>query len=358
MASGARLCVPDVRRYINIMKIAVDAMGGDYAPFTVVKGSVKAAKENIPIILVGDEARIEAELAKYDTKNLPISIRHCTEVVGMDESPAQAIRKKKDSSIRVALELVKAGEADGTVSAGNSGAAMASAMFVLKKLKGVERPAIAVSVPTKKEQAVLLDVGGNVDCRPNHLLQFAIMGSVYARHVLKKDSPSVGLLSNAEEEGKGNELTRLSHELIKKTSLNYIGYLEGKDIYSGKADVVVSDGFVGNVVLKLSEGLVDAVVDMLKKEIMASLGAQVGYMLARGAFKKLKKKIDYAEYGGAPLLGIDGDCMISHGASSPRAIKNAIKRAAEFLDGDVNERITEELGKYASMGEAESKQPA
>lgn len=328
------------------MKIAVDAMGGDFAPAVVVEGSIKAADElDIPIILVGDSSRVEAELKKYGPKRPNISVRHASEVVEMHESPVQAIRKKKDSSLKVCFDLVKNGEAGAVVSAGNSGAAMAAGMFFMRKIKGVDRPAIAVSVPTMKNPTVLLDVGGNVDCKPVHLLQFAVMGEVYARYVLKKDRPRVGLLSNGEEEGKGNELTRETNALLKKTSLDYIGYVEGRDIYQGDVDVVVADGFVGNVVLKLSEGLVEAVTLMLKNEIMASVPSKIGYLLAKGAFKKLKKKIDYAEYGGAPLLGIDGVCFISHGRSNPKAIKNAILRASEYATGNVNAMLRSEVEK-------------
>ncbi|HXI09546.1 MAG TPA: phosphate acyltransferase PlsX [Thermodesulfobacteriota bacterium] len=332
------------------MKIAVDAMGGDHAPAVVVEGSIQAATEfKIPIILVGDKDRIEAELKRHKGDHGNISVRHASEIVGMDESPAQAIRKKKDSSLRVCFDLVKNGEASAVVSAGNSGAAMAAGMFLMKKIKGVDRPAIAVSVPTMKGSAVLLDVGGNVDCKPAHLVQFAVMGAVFARYALKIDRPRVGLLSNGEEEGKGNELTRETNALIKKTSLNYIGYVEGRDIYHGDVDVVVADGFVGNVVLKLSEGLVEAVTDMLKEEIMSTLPSKIGYMLARGAFQRLKKKIDYAEYGGAPLLGIEGVCVISHGRSNPKAIKNAILRANESVRGRVNNHLMEEIAKNGDI---------
>jgi glycerol-3-phosphate acyltransferase PlsX len=332
------------------MKIAVDAMGGDYAPAVVVEGALSAAEElNIPIILVGDKARIEAELAKHKTTNSNISIVHASEVVAMDESPTQAIRKKKDSSLRVCFDLVKSGAAEAVVSAGNSGAAMAAGIFLFKKIKGVDRPAIAVSVPTMKDQAVILDVGGNVDCKPAHLFQFAIMGEVYARCVLKKERPRVGLLSNGEEEAKGNELTRETHALLKRSSINYVGYVEGRDIYRGEVDVVVTDGFVGNVVLKLSEGLVEAVATMLKNEIMASVPAKIGYMLSRGAFRKLKKKIDYAEYGGAPLLGVEGNCIISHGRSNARAMRNAILRAHEYAASRVNVHLSEEIEKNKDL---------
>lgn len=332
------------------MKIAVDAMGGDYAPAAVVEGSVLAAKEfDIPIILVGDRERIEAELKKHGPVNSKISVKHTTEVVGMDESPAQAIRRKKDSSLKVCFDLVNNGEASAVVSAGNSGAAMAAGIFLFKKIKGVDRPAIAVSMPTLKGSAVIIDAGGNVDCKPAHLVQFAIMGDVYARYVIKKDLPKVGLLSNGEEEGKGNELTRETHALLKDTALNYIGYMEGRDIFTGNVDVVVTDGFVGNVVLKVSEGLLDAFMGLLKKEISASLPAKAGYLLAKGAFGSLKKKVDYAEYGGAPLLGIEGICIISHGRSNPKAIKNAVLRASECVKNKINSHLAEEIGRSCDI---------
>lgn len=332
------------------MRIAVDAMGGDHAPAAVVEGSVLAASElKTRIVLVGDRDRVEKELSRHSTAGLDIAVHHASEVVDMDEPPAQAIRKKRDSSLRVCFELAKRGEADAVVSAGNSGAAMAAGILFLRKLKGVDRPAIAVSVPTMKDPAVVLDVGGNVECKPQNLLQFAIMGDVYASSVLKEERPRIGLLSNGEEEGKGTELTREAHALLKETNLNYKGYVEGRDIYHGDVDVVVTDGFTGNVVLKLSEGLVEAVITMLKNEITASLPSKLGYLLARGAFNNLKKKIDYSEYGGAPLLGIAGNCMISHGRSNAKAIKNAVIRAFEFATGDVNRRLTERVLKCEDL---------
>lgn len=328
------------------MKVAVDAMGGDFAPQRVVEGAILAAQDKgIPIILVGDRERLEYELSKYKerSKDLPISIHHASEVVGMHESPSLALRKKRDSSIRVAFELVKKGEASAVVSAGNSGAAMAVGMFVLKKLKGVDRPAIAVLLPTLKGSAIMLDVGGNVDCKPYHLVQFAIMGSVYAKYLLKKEGPRVGLLSNGVEEGKGTDLTRETHLILKKGSLNYIGYVEGRDIYYGDVDVVVCDGFVGNVALKVSEGLVDALGTMVKNEILSGIFPRLGYLLIRGAFERIKKRVDYSEYGGAPLLGIDGICIISHGASSAKAIKNAILLACNYANQRVNSHLLEDL---------------
>ena len=340
------------------MKIAVDAMGGDYAPSVVVEGAVWAARElGISIILVGDKTRVEDELAKHDWKGLPISIKHASEVVGMDESPGQALRKKKDSSVKVCFELVKSGEAGAVVSAGNSGAAMAAGIFVLRNLKGVDRPAITVILPTKKEPVVLLDAGGNVDCKPVHLVQFALMGSVYARYILKKNNPAIGLLSNGEEEGKGNELTRETHEILKNSSLNYLGYKEGRDIFTGEVDVVVCDGFVGNVVLKVTEGVLEAFSYMLRDEIMASLPAKMGYLLAKGALKNVKKKTDYAEYGGAPLLGINGVGIISHGASNAKAIKNAIRVADECVKNRVNRHLLEELEKNHELQKLCGKQP-
>jgi len=335
------------------VKIAVDAMGGDYAPAVVVEGAVWAAREfDVPIILVGDKARIEDELKKHDRQGLPISVLHTSQVVGMEESPGQAIRRKKDSSIKVCFDLVKSGEASAVVSAGNSGAAMAAGIFVLKNLKWVERPAIAVIMPTKKDPVIVLDAGGNVDCKPIHLVQFALMGSVYARYILRKDVPKIGLLSNGEEEGKGNELTRETHEILKDSSfnyLNYVGYVEGRDIFAGDLDVVVCDGFVGNVVLKVTEGVAEAFTSMLKKEIMGSVPAKMGYLLAKGALEKVKKKVDYAEYGGAPLLGLDGIGIISHGASNAKAIKNAIRVAIECTKHKLNRHLLEELEKNQDL---------
>ncbi len=332
------------------MKIAVDAMGGDFAPQVEVEGAVLAAKEfGISTILVGNRDILETELRKRGALNLPIIVQNATEVVGMHESPSAAVRKKKDSSIRVAVDLVRRGEADAFVSAGNSGAAMATAMFVLKKLGAVERPAIATVVPTLKGHSIVLDVGANVDCKPIHLVQFAIMGDVYARYILGIDNPKVGLLSNGEEEEKGNELTRETHRILKTVPLNYIGYVEGRDIYSGDVDVVTCDGFVGNVFLKTSEGLAEAIGRMLKEELEKSLLSKVGYLLARSSFKSFRKKVDYSEYGGAPLLGINGVGFICHGGSNANAIKNAIRFAAEFVRNRVNKHLLEEFEKKFSV---------
>jgi len=324
--------------------VAVDVMGGDSAPVHEVTGAVMAARQwGIPIVLVGQSDLVEKELANHDVAGLDIRIVHASEVVGMHDSASDAVRKKKDSSIRVAFALVKDGEAHAVVSTGNSGATMAAGMFVLKRIPGIDRPAIATLVPNLKDQTLVLDVGGNVDCKPLHLVQFALMGSVYASQMLGKETPRVGLLSNGEEDSKGNELTRGANLALRSASLNYKGYIEGRDIYNGNADVVVCDGFVGNVVLKVSEGLVEAVGQMLRKEFGSRLLSKLGYLLARPALKAFRKRVDYAEYGGAPLLGIQGTAMICHGSSSPRAIKNAIKMAHDSETHKVNLRLTERI---------------
>ncbi|UFS69252.1 phosphate acyltransferase PlsX [Geomonas sp. RF6] len=326
------------------MRVAVDVMGGDNAPHVEVEGAVAAAREfGVPVTLVGDTERVRAELSRHNVSGLDIEVKHASEVVGMHDSASDAVRKKKDSSIRVAFDLARNGEAAAVVSAGNSGATMAAAMFVLKRLKGIDRPAIANLFPTLTGKTLVLDVGGNVDCKPMHLVQFAVMGEVYSRFVLGIQSPRVGLLSNGEEASKGNELTRETSLLLKEKPINYIGYVEGRDVFNGAVDVVVCDGFVGNVVLKLSEGLAETVGKMLKAEIKSSLLSQLGYLLCRKAFKEFRKTVDYAEVGGAPLLGVDGVAMICHGGSNAKAIKNAVRFAHEYAMKGVNGRIAEKL---------------
>jgi glycerol-3-phosphate acyltransferase PlsX len=335
--------------------VAVDAMGGDHAPAHEVAGAVMAARRwQIPIVLVGQTESIERELGNHETAGLEIDIQQASEVVGMHDSASDAVRKKKDSSIRVAYDLVKKGDAQAVVSTGNSGATMAAGMFVLKRIPGIDRPAIATVVPNLKDQTVVLDVGGNVDCKPVHLSQFALMGSVFASQMLGKQSPRVGLLSNGEEESKGNELTRETNGLLKQVPINYQGYVEGRDIYNGSIDVVVCDGFVGNVVLKVSEGLADAMGRMLKSVFSESLLPKIGYLLARSAFKAFRKKVDYAEYGGAPLLGIQGTGMICHGSSSPRAIMNAIRMAYDYEARQVKEQMEKSM---AEMTKEKTGQP-
>jgi glycerol-3-phosphate acyltransferase PlsX len=283
------------------------------------------------------------ELAKHASGGLDIDIFHASEVVGMHDSASDAVRKKRNSSVRLAFELVKDGKACAAVSAGNSGATMAAGMFVLKRIRGIERPAIAQVFPTLKGQTLVLDVGGNVDCKPLHLVQFAIMGEVYARYAMGIVNPAVGLLSNGEEDSKGNELTRETNAILRETSLNYAGYVEGRDIFKGTVEVVICDGFVGNVVLKLSEGLAEAAGQMLKKEIMKSWVSKLGGLFVRGAFRRFKKIVDYAEYGGAPLLGINGVGMICHGGSNEKAIKNAIRFAHDYAKNGVTEHVAEKM---------------
>jgi glycerol-3-phosphate acyltransferase PlsX len=319
-------------------------MGGDNAPAVEVEGAVLACRQfGIPVTLVGDRSRLEAELAKHSVGGLDIDIFHASEVIGMHDSASDAVRKKRNSSVRLAFDLVKDGKACAAISAGNSGATMAAGMFVLKRISGIERPAIASIFPTLKGKTLVLDVGGNVDCKPIHLAQFAIMGEVYARYAMGIPNPRVGLLSNGEEDSKGNELTRETNALLRNTSINYSGYIEGRDIFKGTIDVVVCDGFVGNVVLKLSEGLSDAAGKMLKEEILKSWVSKLGYLFVRGAFSRFKKIVDYAEYGGAPLLGINGVGMICHGGSNVKAIKNAVRFAHEYAKSGVTEHVAEKL---------------
>ena len=299
------------------------------------------------VILVGNEAVLRDHLARHDVRGLAMTVRHAPEAVEMGENPMSALRKKKHSSIRIGLEMVKKGEAEAFVSAGNTGAVMATALVVLGPLPGVERPAIAVVVPTVTHQAVLLDVGANVDCKPRHLVQFAIMGNVYARDILGQTRPRVGLLSIGEEESKGNELTREAFKAMEEEhSLNFIGNVEGRDVFSGIADVVVCDGFIGNVALKISEGLVETIFSLLREELKKDLRARVGSFLLVPTFRRFKRRIDSSEYGGAPLLGVNGVCMISHGRSTGKAIRNAI-RAAE---GCVNIQVIAHIREGVARG--------
>jgi glycerol-3-phosphate acyltransferase PlsX len=322
------------------VRIAVDAMGGDVGPTVTVEGAVAAARDyKVEVVLVGDKATVERELARHDAARLPVTVRHASQVVSMDESPSQALRRKRDSSLRIAAELVRDGEAGAFVSAGNTGAAMAIAMFTLGVLPGVDRPAIAVVLPNLKGRTILLDVGANVDPKPKHLVQYAVMGQVYARDILGIASPRVGLLSVGEEEGKGNELVREVFKTLESMSLNFAGNVEGRDLYNGSVDVVVTDGFTGNVALKISESLADMIVHLIREELTSTPIAKLGALLVRPAFRRFWKRVDYNELGGAPLLGINGACIISHGASPPRAVKNAIRVASEWLRSDVNAHI-------------------
>lgn len=327
----------------SAVRVALDAMGGDRGPEVTVEGAVAAARElGSTVILVGDEQVLRNHLARHDTGGLAIGIRHAPEAVEMGESPMAALRKKKHSSIRIGLDLVKRGDAEAFVSAGNTGAVMATALVVLGPLPGVERPAIAVVVPTLTHQAVLLDVGANVDCKARHLLQFAIMGNVYARDILGQPRPRVGLLSIGEEESKGNELTREAFkEMEDEPALNFIGNVEGRDVFSGAADVIVCDGFTGNVALKISEGLVETMFHLLREELKKDLRGRAGSLLLVPAFRRFKRRIDSSEFGGAPLLGVNGVCMISHGRSTGKAIRNAIRAAEGCVSSAVIAHIRE-----------------
>ena len=326
------------------MKIAVDAMGGDNVPGPIVEGAVLAAREyGVGILLVGDSDAIQKDLSRRDLSGLDISIVHAAQKVEMEEAPSVVIRRKRDSSIWVATEQVKKGAAVAVISAGNSGATMATALFILGPLQGVERPAIATILPTLTGSAILLDVGANVDCKPLHLFQFATMGHEYAEWVLQKSHPKIGLLSIGEEDTKGNEVTKEAFKILKASPLNFIGNVEGRDVYSGAADVIVCDGFIGNVALKISEGLADTLGRLLKREIAATVGGRLGYFFLRSAFQRFRRKVDYAEYGGAPLLGVNGISIICHGRSSAKAIKNAIRVAKTQAEGRVNERIQKDI---------------
>ncbi len=322
------------------MKIAVDAMGGDHGPAVVVEGAVAAVREfGAAVVLVGDKPAIEREVARLNAQSLALEICHASQVVGMGESPSHALRRKRDSSLRVSAELVRDGKAAGFISAGNTGAAMAISMFVIGVLPGVDRPAIAAVLPNLRKFTILLDAGANVDPKPWHLLQFAVMGHVYARDILGLDSPRVGLLSVGEEEGKGNELTKEAYELLKGSSLNFVGNVEGRDIYNGRCDVVVTDGFTGNVALKISESLAEMLGSMIKEELTRDTRSKLGAALSMPAFERFRRRIDYTEVGGAPLLGIDGVAIICHGASPVKAIKNAVRVALEWAQAGLNEHI-------------------
>lgn len=333
------------------MRIAVDAMGGDYGPGVLVQGAVRGARQyQCEIVLVGDKASLEKELAEQELSGLALSLHHASETVEMEESPTAALRRKRDSSIRVCFELIKKGETQAMVSAGHSGAVMATAIMVLKRSEGVERPALALLLPNMAGgRTVLLDVGSNVDCKPHHLAQFAVMGSVYAQLMLKIKEPRVALLSNGEEESKGNEVTREAHSLLKGAGIRYVGYVEGRDIYTGKVDVIVCDGFVGNVVLKCSEGLVDALAAVFKEEAEKGLISRWGYGLMSRPLNRFKNKFDYNEYGGAPLLGVNGVAVISHGGASVKAIQNAIGLACQFAAEKVNDHLAQVLARNKDL---------
>ena len=325
--------------------IAVDAMGGDFGPSVVVPGAITASREHdLHVLLVGDTPRVEAELEKLSLDGASYEIVHASDVVHMNEKPSDILRRKKDASIQVACRLVRDGGADGVVSAGHSGAAVACGMFIMGRLPGVERPALATLLPTEKKPVVVLDVGANVDCRPYHLFQFGLMGDAFARDLLGYEAPRVSLLSIGEEEGKGNSQVKEAYELLKMAqNINFIGNAEGRDIFTGDVDVVVCDGFVGNVVVKMSEGLAASLTRMLKKLLTSGLLPTLGALLAKGAFKKFAQKVDYSEYGGAPLLGLQGLAIVGHGRSNAKAVTTAIKMGGTFVRKGTNARLAETI---------------
>ncbi|MGE5232485.1 MAG: phosphate acyltransferase PlsX [Acidobacteriota bacterium] len=322
------------------MLIAVDAMGGDYAPRAVVEGAFQAAVEDgACLLLVGDQARVQTELDRLGDHRGRIEVVHADEVVGMDEPPITPIRKKRRSSIRICAELVREGRAQAMVSAGNTGAVMISAKMVIGTIPGVDRPALAAVFPNRSGRTVVLDVGANVDSKPEHLRQFAVMGHFYAQEVLGTPAPRIGLLSIGEEDVKGSGLTRETFRVLQTTGLNFVGNCEGRDFFNGQVDVVVCDGFVGNVVLKAAESMAGLFGKMLRDELQRSARRKLGYLLAKPAFDEFKRRLDYAEYGAAPLLGVEGGCFIGHGRSSPKAIKNSVRRAVEFCAADLHNKI-------------------
>jgi len=326
------------------MKIAVDAMGGDKGILVTVKGSIDAVKEyDINIALVGNKALIEDELRKHGYTGNKIEVVHAEDVITNDDEPAMAIRRKKESSMVVALNLVKEGLADGIISAGNTGALLAGGLLIVKRIKGIERAALAPVYPTKKGIAILLDAGANTDSKPKYLQQFAIMGSIYADKVLKIPNPKIGLINIGTEEGKGNELTKDAYTLLSNTNINFYGNLEARDIPNGYVDVMVCDGFVGNVVLKLTEGLASSIFSSLKEEFMRSFVTKVGALMLKPGLKKFKERLDYTEYGGAPLLGVRGTVIKAHGSSDAKAIKNAIRQAKLFIENKVVNNIEDDI---------------
>ncbi|GAC1394735.1 MAG: phosphate acyltransferase PlsX [Ktedonobacteraceae bacterium] len=330
--------------------VALDAMGGDNAPGEIVLGAVQAAREyGIGVYLVGREEAIRAELAKHDTQGLDLPILHTDEVIAMDEHPANAVRRKKSASMTLALQLVRDGKAVGAVSAGNSGAMLAASLFTLKRIAGVERPALGGVLPTKDGACLVIDMGANTDCKPEYLQQFALMGSLYMERVFQMTAPRVGLLANGEEESKGNQQVVEAHQLLNANAailgINFIGNIEGRDIPTNGADVVVCDGFVGNVVLKLSEGLAETLLGLIRTQMTSSFTSKLAAAVLRPGLRKVFKRLDYAEYGGVPLLGVNGSAIVSHGRSNAKAIKNALRVARQTEETGVATAIAEGLAK-------------
>ena len=328
-----------------MLRIAVDAMGGDHAPEAIITGALMAARRlQIGLLLVGARRAIERELSRHRAAEaVDVEIADAPERIEMEEAPAAALRRKPHASIRVAADAVREGRAAALFSAGHTGAAVMAAHAAFRRLPGVDRPALATTIPTLRAPAVLLDSGATVECRPQHLVQFAIMGSAYARIALGCETPRVGLLSVGEEESKGNELTREAHRLLKSAPVAFVGNVEGRHVYSGEADVIVCDGFTGNVTLKISEGLVETVERLLLDELSSTVGTRVGYLLSRQAFLRFRKRVDYSEYGGAPLIGLDGLCVIGHGRSSAKAVRNAVAMTVKCVDDGLLGKLAHEV---------------
>ncbi|NIM91201.1 MAG: phosphate acyltransferase PlsX [Candidatus Aminicenantes bacterium] len=332
------------------MRIAVDAMGGDFGPQVTVEGAVKAAQEyQVEVLLVGAEELIKKEFSKHKISENRASIVNAPEAIGMGEG-ILSFRKKKNSSIRVGARLIKDGQADALVSTGNTAAVVYISKKVLGSLSGVDKPALSLLIPNMKGLTLLLDVGANVDCRPQHLEQFAIMGQIFMENVLELKNPKIGLMSIGEESSKGNELTKEVFEKLKASSLNFIGNVEGKDIYSGKADIIVTDGFIGNVALKVSEGVVETLFYMVRNEVMKNFFAKIGYLLMKRNLKKMYRKVDYSEYGGALLLGLNGVCIIGHGRSNVNAVKHAVRLAKDFVLSKAQDKIQHEMARVFQVG--------
>jgi len=328
------------------MKILVDAMGSDCHPQPEVEGAVQAAREyGVEIVLVGNKDVVEPELAKHDLSGLAVSLVHASQIIEMKEHPAAAVKSKKDASMVVGMKMLKQGQVDAFVSAGNSGGVLASGLFYLGRIKGVKRPALSSVFPTRKGFCFLLDLGANTDCKPEYLLQFAIMGSVYAERVLGITNPRVAIVSNGEEEGKGNMLVQETCPLLKASGLNFVGNAEGKDVPAGLADVIVTDGFTGNVIVKLSEGVASFLLGILKEEIKSRPLAALGAIMAKPAFEQVRKRLDYREYGGGPLLGVDGVVIVAHGRSDSLAIKNAIRVAKQAVEGGTLNAIRDDIAR-------------
>jgi glycerol-3-phosphate acyltransferase PlsX len=341
------------------MRIAIDAMGGDLGPSVIVDGALVAARHlQVGLLLVGDARAIGNELARHPAAGgLDVQVVDAPDRIEMSEPASAALRRKPRASIRVAVDCVSRGRADAVVSAGHTGASVIAAHAAFGTLQGIDRPAIATIIPTRHDRAILLDSGATVGCRPQHLVQFAVMGAAYARVAIDREEPTVGLLSVGEEESKGNELTRDAHQLMKHAPIRFIGNIEGRDVFAGNADVIVCDGFTGNITLKLSEGLVDTVEGLLHDELALTFGGRVGYALSRQAFRRFRRRVDYSEYGGAPLVGLNGLCIIGHGRSGAKAIANAVTMASRAVDADLVARLRAEIAAFAEPENPRTREP-